>query len=173
MNNDDFERVLRQQSIGPATEPGGELMYRCGFAAGMSAANRRFKSRVARCQGLAWSAATLACLAVGWHMSHFPTQQTDQSSAMIQLPHESASFVEMSPMATSSKELPAQSRWNAEEPAGVLRAVTKDLQILDGDLSAIMPSSATAIRSTYPNGRELRPRILKPTDYHSLLQGEV
>ena len=173
MNIDDFEGVLRQQSIGPATQQSAELMYRCGFAAGMSAASRRFKSRVARWQGLALSAATLACLAVGWHMFHFPAQQTDQSSALIQLPHESASFVEMSPMATPSKERPVQSRWNAEEPAGVLRAVAKDLQILDRDLSATSLRSAPAVPITNPEGHNLRPHILQPTDYHSLLQGDV
>lgn len=80
-NNDElspFEQRLRDQSLGPRPSHLGEIMYECGYAAGVAASRKRTRVVTTRWQVVSLAASALACLSFSSHFFSTELDRIDQ-----------------------------------------------------------------------------------------------
>ncbi len=80
-NNDElspFEQRLRDQSLGPRPSHVGEIMYECGYAAGVAASRKRTRVVTTRWQVVSLAASALACLSFSSHFFSTAVNRSDQ-----------------------------------------------------------------------------------------------
>jgi hypothetical protein len=76
----EFELMLRNQSLGPAPSNRSELLYRCGYAAGVAAAATPLRHSALRWRRVGLAASFIACLSFA---SHFFKSNALQSNTKI------------------------------------------------------------------------------------------
>lgn len=74
-----FEQRLRDQSLGPRPGHLGEIMYECGYAAGVAASRRRTRVVTARWQVVSLAAIAIACLSFSTHFFSAEVNRSDQT----------------------------------------------------------------------------------------------
>ncbi len=80
-NNDalsPFEQRLRDQSLGPRPSHLGEIMYECGYAAGVAASQKKTRVVTTRWQVVSLAASALACLSFSSHFFSTAVNRSDQ-----------------------------------------------------------------------------------------------
>lgn len=80
-NNDElstFEQRLRHQSLGPRPGHLGEIMYECGYAAGVSASRKKTRVVTTRWQVVSLAASALACISFSSHFFSTEVNRADQ-----------------------------------------------------------------------------------------------
>lgn len=73
----EFESMLRNQSLGPAPSNRSELLYRCGYAAGVAAAAPPLRHNALRWRRVGLAASFIACVSFA---SHFLKSNAFQSN---------------------------------------------------------------------------------------------
>lgn len=160
----DFERLLRQRPLGTAVEYNGELLYRCGYAAGMAAASRTASTVTNRWRLVGLAAAAVACLSLGLHGAAYLLAPDDDT--VVQASSPSAEIEPPAAMSASGRTwsgLLAQQRPRDGEQPFTLRASTWRLRL--PDIPATIPAT--------PLVPDAGDKILQPNDYDLLLQGEL
>lgn len=64
----EFELMLRNQSLGPTPSNRSELLYRCGYAAGVAAATTPLRHNALRWRRVGLAASFIACVSVASHL---------------------------------------------------------------------------------------------------------
>ena len=80
-NNDEwspFEQRLRDQALCPQLGHLGEIMYECGYAAGVAASRKRTRVVTTRWQVVSLAASALACLSFSSHFFSTEVNRSDQ-----------------------------------------------------------------------------------------------
>lgn len=176
---DEFERFLQQQPLGPPTEHGSELLYQCGYAAGMVAAQRQAHSSIQRWRLVGLAAASIACLALG--LNAYPTAQTppvvetvaQANSASSETPATSSetSTSNGSPQPVGSRDM--ERRWNRlltqQRPDDPSQATTPR----PSTWTPPLPEIPARVQGSVPAAPAANQKILQPNDYHLLMQGDV
>lgn len=73
-----FEQRLRDQSLGPRPGHLGEIMYECGYAAGIAASQKKTRVATTRWQVVSLAASALACLSFSSHFFSLEGNRSDQ-----------------------------------------------------------------------------------------------
>lgn len=73
-----FEQGLRNQSLGPRPSHLGEIMYECGYAAGVAASRKRTRVVTTQWQVVSLAASALACLSFSSHFFSTEVDRIDQ-----------------------------------------------------------------------------------------------
>lgn len=73
-----FEQRLRDQSLGPRPGNLGEIMYECGYAAGVTASRKITRVVTTRWQVVSLAASALACLSFSSHFFPAEVNRSDQ-----------------------------------------------------------------------------------------------
>ena len=73
----EFETMLRNQSLGPAPSNRSELIYRCGYAAGVAAAATPLRHSALRWRRVGLAASFIACVSFA---SHFVQSNASKSN---------------------------------------------------------------------------------------------
>jgi len=165
--DEDFEHFLKQQRLGPPVNRSGELLYQCGYAAGLAAAQQQSKATTSRWRLVGLAAAAVACVSLGLNVLSMSQMPSDQSLARVDSavgsqaaetpsPHDDKRVWE-SFIAKQRPPVPEQS-------AGTLRASSWRLPL--PDIQATSQSPVPAVPAA-------NHKILQPNDYHLLIQGEV
>jgi hypothetical protein len=170
----DFERQLRARELGASPERRGELMYQCGYAAGVSATQKSSARATKRWRLVGLVASMFACLASLSHLGPWPAPDRDQ----LGMAQSEKAPLEMTTPGTwpsvkadarrSWSELDAERHslaWNrlANRPTkGILRATSNSLTEIEtiqveSEVSEIQPSQNAA--------------PLRPCDFSTFLKG--
>ncbi|XZE54320.1 hypothetical protein SH139x_000277 [Planctomycetaceae bacterium SH139] len=162
---DDFGQFLQQQRLGKPIYHSGELLYQCGYAAGMATANRQSHATIKRWQCLGLAAATIVCMLIGRQL--FPTTQTPNAGKTAQIKTPVPVETTLPPAQLYKQEqdslLAQQQADNTAQPS-VLSASPWQIQLTG------LPATTAESIPTVPNQSN---KILRPSDYHLLIQGDV
>lgn len=118
----EFERSLGKRSLGTGPDRRGELMYECGYAAGVTATQKNSRRTIVRWRGVGLAASVLACI------SSFAAFSNSGSDRMVEISQQSSQNI---PKTSEKGTLPANDPWLAlmtqdrqahESSQGILRA---------------------------------------------------
>lgn len=176
--DEDFEHFLKQQRLGPPVNRSGELLYQCGYAAGLAAALQQTNAATKRWRLVGLAAAAVACVSLGLNV--FPVSPTPRNESIAQADSH-FDFKLDSPDDSQAAETASQPGlrngerlWESflapqrpqvqQEAASTLRASSWKLPL---------PDIQATIQSPVPAVPAANHKILQPNDYHLLFQGEV
>ncbi len=172
--DEDFEHFLKQQRLGSPVNRSGELLYQCGYAAGLAAARQQTKAMTSRWRLVGLAASAVACVSLGLNvlsMSQMPGDESlAQSDLQLDLPDDLQATETASAPGSRSGErlwenLLTQQRPLVQEPGAMtLRASSWKLPL---------PDIQATIQNSVPLVPGANHKILQPNDYHLLFQGEV
>ncbi len=169
---DEFELQLRKRSLGGAPPRRDEILFQCGYAAGVAATNQQLIQGVQRWRVLGLVASLLACASMATQLFSIESASTqpeaaNQSLAIVQ-PNSSEPI---EPIETMPPVLPpASESW--------ITRLTQQRQG-DGRRNTILRANATELNDAnldgllVPSNRDPSETILQPRDFPLFLQGEV
>ncbi len=165
--DEDFEHFLKQQRLGPPVNRSGELLYQCGYAAGLAAAQQQTKATTSRWRLVGLAAAAVACVSLGLNV--FSMSQMPRGESLARVDPAVDSQTTETPSSIDDKRgwesiLLKQRPPVAEQAGGTLRASSWKLPL---------PEIQATIQGSVPAVPAANPKILQPNDYHLLIQGEV
>jgi len=165
--DEDFEHFLKEQRLGPPKNRSGELLYQCGYAAGLAAAQQQTNSATKRWRLVGLAAAAVACVSLGLNVLSISQMPSDESLARVDSAVESQTTE--TPSSHDDKRgwesfLAQQRPPVPEQVEGTLRASSWKLPL---------PEIQATIQGSVPAVPAANPKILQPNDYYLLIQGEV
>ncbi|MBM4075950.1 MAG: hypothetical protein FJ267_09935 [Planctomycetes bacterium] len=157
--NDDgmspFELKLRSQSLGPNASQRGEVMYACGYAAGMEAANRKAQGVTNRWRVVSLVASIFLCISISSHFLPTNNNIANRIGFEPQVKRGASEPMVTNPESSSDAwiTLLTRDRRADKQTIGTLRATGSALPIEHGDG---LDSRLNPIPSSLPN-TPLRP----------------
>lgn len=171
-----FERRLRNQSLGEGPEKRDEILYQCGFAAGMESTRKRQHSITQRWRGLSIAASLLALISISmqtWSILQENLAPTTASLAQNEAPHEVSIDVGSSDSVGRIAELnrirpffnPASDALSVSSQTATLNSknLNQEMSEHDGEIQAVF----------FPSIEGVRKEVLQPKDFSLILSGEA
>lgn len=171
-----FERRLRNQSLGEGPEKRDEILYQCGFAAGIESTRKQQHSITRRWRGLSIAASLLAMISISMQARSILQESQVPSTATLaqnEPPHEvsidggsSDSVVRLTELHRNRPSLDTTS--NALSVSSQI--ATLNSRNLNQEMSEQEGENQTVF---FPSIEGVRKEVLQPKDFLLILSGEA